>query len=223
MRSHREEDWEKIVALMQQAELERLPDQEILQGTYELSDAFYGRMERLQKKMRRKEKRRKWCTAAAAVAVVAAATAVVVYPQGIVEAGKRIMLWKNGFAQFHFKEQAEFQGLPRYTLEYVPDGYELEMDEYYENAGILLYSNGKKDWCFSYSLSDSDISVNNENVNFSLLKLDDGKEIYYFEAMDDNVDSDMEWLSKDGNVAFSITGRLSKEEMLKILRGVSEK
>lgn len=62
MRNHEEEELKKIVALMQEVEREKLPDQETLCKMYELSDTFYERMARLQKQMAGKEKFRKQCS-----------------------------------------------------------------------------------------------------------------------------------------------------------------
>ena len=222
MRNHKEEDLKKMIRLMQEKELEQLPDQETLQKTYELSDAFYDRMSRLQKRMARKEKFRKQCSVAAAAAAAFILVLFASHPQAVAEAGRSIMSWEKDFAAFHFKEESDLTVIPRYTLGYVPDGYELKMDEYYENMGVIFYSDGGvNEWHFAYSVSDADIWADNKDLSFSILKWN-GKQIYYLEAINDTEASHMEWLSDDGNIAFSIHGCLSKEEMLKIIEGIKE-
>lgn len=210
------------MGLMQQAELEELPDEEALQKTYDLSDEFYARMGGLKKQTAKKEKLRKRCKMAAAAAASFILVCSVAYPQGIVEAGRIIMSWEDDFVEFHFKDKCDLAVIPRFTLEYVPDGYEMKMDEYHENLGIAAYTDGEKEWHFVYSVSDASLGVDNKDVVFSILE-QDGKEIYYLEGKDKTVESHMEWLSDDENIVFSIHGCLSKEEMLKIVEGVKEK
>lgn len=194
MKNHKEEDLKEILGLMQDKELEQLPDKETLQKTYELSDSFYGRMSQLQKRMARKEKFRKHCSAAAAVAAAFVLVFLVVYPAAEIA--------------------------PMYTLEYVPDGYELESDYFNENIGVISYFDGENYLRFSYCISDAGIQLGGEG--FSILK-QDGKQIYYFKSTHKDVQSGMEWLSDNEHVAFGISGHLSKEEMLKVMKGVKEK
>lgn len=196
MKNHKEEDLKKILGMMQDKELEQLPDKETLQKTYELSDSFYGRMSQLQKRMARKKKFRKHCSAAAAVAAAFVLVFLVVHPAAEIA--------------------------PMYTLEYVPDGYELESDYFYENIGVISYFDGENYLRFSYCISDAGIQLGGEGAGFSILK-QDGKQIYYFKSTDKDVQSGMEWLSDNERVAFGISGHLSKEEMLKVMKGVKEK
>lgn len=195
MRKYKEEELKKIVELMQESELEQLPNKETLQKTYKLSDTFYDRMSGLQKRMVRKEKFKKQCSVAAAVFAL---LFFVLHPQVTADV------------------------VPRYTMEYVPDGYELESDDYYENEGVIIYSNGEDNLRFLYYISDAGIQIDSNNIDYSVLE-QNGKRIYYFESSDKNMQSDMQWLSDDENVAFNIHGCLSKKEMLAIMEGIKEK
>ncbi len=53
--------------------------------------------------------------------------------------------WYNGgccsrdHVSYNFYEGTDIDIVPRYTLGYVPEEYELDADEYYEDGGIVSY------------------------------------------------------------------------------------
>lgn len=219
----KEDDWKELVTQMQETQLDALPQREVLKESYTLSDSFSDRMDGLLKQMRRKRlyaKARSCVLGAAAAGVLFVS---VFYPRGITEAGRRVMTWLEDFAEFKFQDDWEWTEVPEYMLSYVPDGYEAVEEIIEEISGVRVYSNGMDEWVFWYGPGDSEIGLNNEGVDFSVLKAEDNREIYYFEATDGRSDNCMMWLSGDKGMAFTITGLLPKEEMLKIRDGVAEK
>ncbi len=219
----KEDDWKELVTQMQETQLDALPQREVLKESYTLSDSFSDRMDGLLKRMRRKRLYAKARSCALGAAAAGVLFGSVFYPRGITEAGRRVMTWLEDFAEFKFQEETSLNSVPEYMLSYVPDGFELQVDEYYETSGILAYFNENNRLCFDYVLADAEISLNNEGVDFSILKTGDNREIYYFEATDGFSDNCMMWLSEDEQIVFTITSMLPKEEMLKIREGVAQK
>jgi len=222
MKDMKETDWKKLMMQIQEIQIQDLPDEERLHKIYRLSDSFYASMRQLSKRMRRREMYAKACSCAAAAAAVLAVLFSVTHTHEIVEAGRRVMVWMEDFAEFKFQENSDVTAVPEFKLNYVPEGYELVMEEKYEVTGLYLYSNGTDEWMLWYGPSDSEIGLNNEGVDYFILKSDDGRDIYYFEATDGTSEHSLLWISKDGMIAYTITGMLPKEEMMKIHTGINE-
>ena len=214
-------DLKNLICKIHEQEIAELPPREVLQGKYQLSDVFHQRMKRLSHKVDRK---RQWH--AAARYVVAAAAVVVLlfsiaHPQYLVEAKDKIMEWYSNHVEIQFKEDTGRLTIPKYEMEYVPEGYELVEDAYYEaGAGLVVYMNNDLPLYLDYELSDSGVSMNNEGVEFLTIEGNTGDTIYYFQAVEEGRNSTMTWLSEDGNISLTIMGVLNKEEMLKIQENV---
>lgn len=219
MKDMKDTDWKEVITQMEEVRLHDLPDEEWLHHTYTLSDSFYCGMRRLTKRMRRQAAYARVCACVAAGAAVFLVLILATHPQEAAEAARRVMVWMEDFAEFKFQEDSEVSTIPAFTLNYVPEGYELVMEENHEVTGLQLYSNGEDEWMFWYGPSDASIGLNNEGVDFSIIEIGDGRKAYYFEATDGVSDNSMLWLSKEETIVFTITGLLSKEEIIKICKG----
>ncbi len=191
MKDMKDTDWKEVITQMEEVRLHDLPDEEWLHHTYTLSDSFYCGMRRLTKRMRRQAAYARVCACVAAGAAVFLVLILATHPQEAAEAARRVMVWMENFAEFKFQEDSEVSTIPAFTLNYVPEGYELVMEEYYEIAGIIIYAYGENRFCFNYGISDAEIGINNEGVDFSIIEMEDGRVVYYFKATDGVSDNSM--------------------------------
>lgn len=216
-----EDNYKKLICAMHEAEIKRLPAKEELQEKYTLSDTFYHRMKRLIAKQNRKKKWKNCANYVAAAAIVIIVLLSISHPQYLVNAKNAFMKWFDNHAEFHFKENTGLTEIPRYEMEYVPEGYVLQEDNYIkEGMGLVVYTSETEMLTFDYELSDSNTNMNNEDVTFSIIKGNKGDTIYYFECEDMSRESSMMWLSEDENVLFTIIGVFDTEEMLKMQESV---
>lgn len=208
---------EQLITDIHNTEMSRIPENKILKDKYHLSDTFYQKMNSLLKKVDKKEKRIIYSKYIAAVASIIFVLGALSHPQYLVEAKDSIVEWFQNHVNIHF-EKEDITIIPHFELGYIPEGYEQVIDEYYaEGMGVIAYENENKEFSLSYEFSSSDLNLNNEGVEFSTFRLDDGMVIFYFESVEEGTDSTMTWLSKDDNVVFTLIGTLSKDEMIKIV------
>lgn len=216
-----EEELKEIVTKIHELELQSIPDNDVLKEKYTLSDTFYAKMERLIKKHERNEKRKSRRRFIAAASVVIIILFSVSNPRYIVKACENIMRWFEDHVEIHFREESDTGQIPEYHLNYVPEGYELEQNIYYEISGLQVYWKEDELLTFEYSVSSGDICVDNEEMEYIQLKTENGETIHYFKALDDKASS-ITWLSNDGDVMFTIVGKLAEEELLEMQKNIVE-
>jgi hypothetical protein len=105
------------------------------------------------------------------------------------------------------------------TLGYIPEGFTLASEvrekEYYSAA----YVNDKNQYIkFQYALINGNISVNNEDAEYSQLH-DDGTIYHVFESYDKTLSSTVLW--DNGEQLFCIFGVINTDELLKIAKNVT--
>lgn len=210
-----------MVSLVHEYELSLIPDNHELQKRYQLSDEFYQKMERMiegqEKKARRKKIRQFAAVAAAAVLVLFGVT----NPQTISKAGQWLIRWYDDHSSFQFVEDAGHIEVPRYELGYVPEGYKLELDDYFAGGEDILYYNDEgKCLNFSSGLISYGLEVDNKNKDFLKITGSRGEIIYYLRARNPEDESSMTWISEDGTLKFCLVGSFSQEELLKIQREI---
>lgn len=214
-------DLKNLICKIHEREMAPLPPREVLQGEYQLSDVFHQRMKLL---CHRVDRKKLWHTAVRYVIATAAVVVLlfsIAHPQYLVEAKDKIIEWYSNHVEIQFKEDTGLLTIPKYEMGYVPEGYELVEDAYYETGtGLIVYSNNEMNIGLGYELSDSGTSMNNEEVDFLTIEGNTGDTIYYFRAKEEGRNSTMTWLTEDGNISLTIMGVLSKEEMLKIQENV---
>lgn len=104
---------------------------------------------------------------------------------------------------------------------YIPEGYKLRQAFYGDYNVDLIYNNADDmDIQYGYGTKDgTEISINNERVNFSE-RMIEGVTYYVYEATIDNDYSDVIWCNF--NYVFMLRSQLSADEIVKIAESVSE-
>lgn len=218
-----DEELKSLIGKLHQAEMSQLPSKEELQGRYRLSETFDQKMNRLIQKQKSKAKRTAYAGYVAAAAAVVVLLFSIFHPQYLVEARKQFMKWFDNHAEFHFKDETSLTEMPKYEMGYVPEGFELVEDNYYEmGMGLVVYQKGEEVLYLDYEVSDANSSINNEGVTFTIITGNRGDTIFYFCSEDKSRLSTMTWLSEDGNISFTIAGIFDKEEMLKMQESVKK-
>lgn len=69
---------------------------------------------------------------AAACAAVVMILFMVARPNAVAEAARRFMVWMKEMVSFQFEEDTDIVDFPKYELTYVPNGFELEHNLYFE-------------------------------------------------------------------------------------------
>lgn len=209
-----------MVSLVHEYELSIIPDNNELRERYQLSESFYEKMEQMIKGQEKKARRKKIRRFAAAAAAVALILFGVTNPQTISKAGQWLIRWYHDHISFQFVEDAGNIEVPRYELGYVPEGYRLELDEYFVGGDVLHYNDEGQCLDFSYGAIDDGLEVNNENMDFLKITGSRGEIIYYLRARNPEDESSMTWISEDGLLKFNLMGNFTQEELLKIQKEI---
>ncbi len=209
-----------MVSLVHEYELSLIPDNNELRERYQLSESFYEKMEQMIKGQEKKARRKKIRRFAAAAAAVALILFGVTNPQTISKAGQWLIRWYHDHISFQFVEDAGNIEVPRYELGYVPEGYRLELDEYFVGGDVLYYNDEGQCLDFSYGAIDDGLEVNNENMDFLKITGSRGEIIYYLRARNPEDESSMTWISEDGLLKFNLMGNFTQEELLKIQKEI---
>ncbi len=209
-----------MVSLVHEYELSIIPDNNELRERYQLSESFYEKMEQMIKGQEKKARRKKIRRFAAAAAAVALILFGVTNPQTISKAGQWLIRWYHDHISFQFVEDAGNIEVPRYELGYVPEGYRLELDEYFVGGDVLYYNDEGQCLDFSYGAIDDGLEVNNENMDFLKITGSRGEIIYYLRARNPEDESSMTWISEDGLLKFNLMGNFTQEELLKIQKEI---
>lgn len=209
-----------MVSLVHEYELSIIPDNNELRERYQLSESFYEKMEQMIKGLEKKARRKKIRRFVAAAAAVALILFGVTNPQTISKAGQWLIRWYHDHISFQFVEDAGNIEVPRYELGYVPEGYRLELDEYFVGGDVLYYNDEGQCLDFSYGAIDDGLEVNNENMDFLKITGSRGEIIYYLRARNPEDESSMTWISEDGLLKFNLMGNFTQEELLKIQKEI---
>ena len=223
MREKSEYEMKEIMKQTLFFELAQIPEDAELKSKYTLSEVFYKKMHRLMKKEERRARIVKYTKYIAAAASIIVLLFVLSHPTYVAQAKEQIIRWFETYTNIQFSEEAMMKTIPEYKLGYVPEGYALEREEYYDDAGIILYTNGEHQIDLFYGTSDASIDINNEQAEYYRLKGSDGETMEYFKSLNPKRKSTLTWLSNDGNVTFSLGGILDKEELIEIKNQIEEK
>ncbi len=200
-----------------------LPDEELLQECYRLSDLFHQRIAHLIRAQTEKAKRREWRRGIGAAAAVLLLLFWLGNPGLVAEAANRVFEWLSDHVSFQFKEDTDINWIPRYRIGYVPEGYELVEDVYFEDGalgGIRYYkARGNKYIDLSYLVIDGGLAVDNNKKELIYLKGKNNQKIYYLKG--ENNDSSFTWCSEDGTTKFNLSGFLTEEELMKIYESIT--
>ena len=205
---------------MHEYQMSQIPPKEILEEKYQLSEIFYQKMDRLLGKQEKKVRFRRIRHGITAAAVVGIILFSVANPQYVAEAANRVIRWFADHVSYNFYEGKDIDIVPRYTLGYVPEGYELDADEYYEDGGIVSYiDNIENRITFLYGVTSSETNLDNEQKDYMILEGSNGETIHYLRAWDGEESSIM-WVNQDKTIDYCIIGILSEEELLKVQKNI---
>lgn len=205
---------------MHEYQMAQIPPKEVLEEKYQLSEIFYQKMDRLLRKQEKKVRFRRIRHGITAAAVVGIILFSVANPQYVAEAANRVIRWFADHVSYNFYEGKDIDIVPRYTLGYVPEGYELDADEYYEDGGIVSYIDNRENRItFLYGVTSSETNLDNEQKDYMILEGSNGETIHYLRAWDGEESSIM-WVNQDKTIDYCIIGVLSEEELLKVQKNI---
>lgn len=221
---YNDDELKSLVKRMHEYEMSKLPSKDELEETYTLSDTFYKKMERLIKRVEHKSKVRQTKGYIAAGIALVLLLISLANPEAVVKACNQVMRWFEDHANFKFSQDVGVSEISQYELTYVPQGYEVALEEYCENAGLIYYLSGDDMVLLSYGVADGSLSVNNEGVELIMLE-DENGELYYFKSLSEEKDNQLVWVSEDGTVSFAlfVPYSLGEEELFKVKDGIQIK
>lgn len=205
---------------MHEYQMAQIPPKEVLEDKYQISEIFYQKMDRLLRKQEKKVRFRRIRHGITAAAVVGIILFSVANPQYVAEAANRVIRWFTDHVSYNFYDGKDIDIVPRYTLGYVPEGYELDADEYYEDGGIVSYIDNRENRItFLYGVTSSETNLDNEQKDYMILEGSNGETIHYLRAWDGEESSIM-WVNQDKTIDYCIIGILSEEELLKVQKNI---
>lgn len=223
MKDNFDNELKAIVTKMHELELDNIPCLEELKEKYVLSDVFYRKMDNLAVKVTQKRNIGffiKYVSMAAAIMILIWGLA---NPTIVLDAYEEVIQWFEEHTSFQFKQDAGEIVVPEYEVGYVPQGYELELEEYDGFTGTKIYRKEEKLLIIDYGPADGNINLDSEGKTYHTIKGNKNDTIYYFESKDDNKMSTMTWLPEDEDVVFNVIGYLSKDELLQVHENIREK
>ena len=170
-------------------------------------------------------KLQRWTVAAVLLLVLCGYTVLFV-PQVRVWAINILSAWHEEYLEYSFtyKGTKVELTLPEIEVTYMTQGYVLVCDETWLGLSRSIEYNNVEDVMLfidvAVVMDGMDRYFNNEYQKMQYVNLADGTEASLLEAVEEGRTSSLVWTNKAGTIAFSIVGRLPKEEMLKIVNGI---
>lgn len=188
---------------------------------YEVSPDFKEKILSLAspKKRDKKTARRIICISAAMLALAAGAMSAEAFRNPVKDFVVQFFE-KFSSADFDAKKALPPQDIKEFSPTWLPDGYRLESSEKTNDFFRLAYKNpnGEK-FVFKQTLATGSIMFDTENGSKKVEKLKIGDcEAFFYSS--DNL-STLYW--SDGICLFSLSGDISKEEMIKVAESTKEK
>lgn len=216
-----EQKIERLVRHMFEAELCYMEDWLKMHKPVEFSDVFEQGMQRLVKSQRRNYQIR---TAARYVLTAAAVLLILLCltnPGYIAKAWDVLVKWHSTHLEVDVPN-AEWTGaVPRYELTYVPEGFELVMEDCDEIfGGIFVYKNGEQQIQFHYSTGGGSHNYDNERSEILTIQDTEGNDVLWVKYGDGG--HSMLWRSKEG-LMFSLNADVAEEELFRIKDGIKVK
>lgn len=220
LRIREEQRIERVVRLMFEAELYSMEHSEKPREPVVFSDIFERRMERLIGWQRRKYQIRsavRYILSAAAVLLI---ILCLTNPGYIAKAWDVLVKWHSTHLEVDMPDTEWTGAVPIYELTYVPEGFEVVIEDCDEMGGVILYGSEEKEICVIYSMSGGNHNYDNEHSEISIIKDEEGVEILLVEFEDGGYS--MLWRSKEG-ITFSLDADVPKEELFRIKDGINVK
>ena len=136
--------------------------------------------------------------------------------------GKVLVEWYEKFTSFTFREDVGVIDDKDWTINYLPEGYVMEINEVLGRVRYMEFANAQGDTIkFSYQPESdgTEIFVDNENHEIYSSEIS-GDEAYIISATDDEFDNGIIWIR--GGYAFDLWGRVEMEELKKMIESILE-
>ncbi len=186
---------------------------------HDFSEIFNRKMDKLILHEKSYQARNSFIRILVSIIIVLTLTSLIIKPDIYANAARKIYELYDHFYKVQFQDDPSINGVKKYELDYIPDGWTLQEEYYYDDMGGSWYVRGNEIIDFSYGLSDSISQINCEGVHYEEFDMDDGTHIYYLQS-DGEKPSTMQWLSSDNTTMFTLAAPLNKEEMIKIIQNI---
>lgn len=209
-------------------EIDSIPTNEQLANIYTFSPEFEMRMKKLFIKDRRRSllkdtmlySRR---VASVLIIVLGLLFGTLLFNTEVRAAvGKVLVEWYEKFTSFTFNADKVIDEKKDWTLNYLPEGYELKNYEVLGRITNIEFTNNQGDKIrFSYRPEEgiTNISVDNENHEISSYVILD-KEAFSITAVNDKFDNGLIW-NMEGHT-FDLWGKIPVDELKKVAESISE-
>ena len=118
----------------------------------------------------------------------------------------------NGHAEIYTEKQSGFLK-NELTVNYIPDGFELQKNEKNKNDHLQQYANGEYFFTISKQSDYDIIDVNSENMNAEEITVNN---ITYIVICNETNGGNILWF--DNDMLYILDGNISKDELLKIAK-----
>lgn len=215
-----EQKFERLVRLMFEAELCNMENGAGTRKPVAFSDAFEQGMQRIIKSQRQRYQIRAAVRYALAAAAVALLVVCLTNPEYIAKAWDVLVKWHSTHLEVDMPDTEWTGAVPEYELTYVPEGFELVMEDCDEFGGIILYENGENYFRLSYSLAGGNYKYDNEHSEISIIEDKKGNTVLFIRYEEGGYS--LLWSSED-EIMFSMYALVTEDELFKIKDGIKIK
>lgn len=215
-----EQKFERLVRLMFEAELCNMENGAGTRKPVAFSDAFEQGMQRMIKSQRQRYQIRAAVRYALAAAAVALLVVCLTNPGYIAKAWDVLVKWHSTHLEVDMPDTEWTGAVPEYELTYVPEGFELVMEDCDEFGGIILYENGENYFRLSYSLAGGNYKYDNEHSEISIIEDKKGNTVLFIRYEEGGYS--LLWSSED-EIMFSMYALVTEDELFKIKDGIKIK
>lgn len=221
-----DEDLTIATAMVSNAMLRSLPGPEECTGQF--SSQFEEKIEKLKKTAVRKANWKKFArSAVAAILVILIGFSMLCAFNTEVRA--TVITWfKETFETYttYWFSSSEDKILPEYELTWVPDGYEIIIDDVLPESRTIIYQSGNDitaSFSFSYCRAEDDSTSIIYTFDEGYIVEDiiiNGHNGEFYQSVDGIESHALVWLNEDHNTINTIMAYLSKDEIIKIANNI---
>lgn len=215
-----EQKMERLIRVMFEMELCNMENEVGMRKPVAFSDDFQQGMQQLIKSQRQRYQIRTAVRYALAATAVLLVLLCLTNPGYIAKAWDVLVRWHSTHLEVDMPDTEWTGAVPEYELTYVPEGFELVMEDCDEFGGIILYNEGERQIRLGYSVGGGNYNFDNEHSEISVVKDKEGTEILLV-AFEGGRYS-MLWKSKE-ELTFSLDADVEEKELFKIKDGIKVK
>lgn len=215
-----EQKMERLIRVMFEMELCNMENEVGMRKPVAFSDDFQQGMQQLIKSQRQRYQIRTAVRYALAATAVLLVLLCLTNPGYIAKAWDVLVRWHSTHLEVDMPDTEWTGAVPEYELTYVPEGFELVMEDCDEFGGIILYENGENYFRLSYSLAGGNYKYDNEHSELSVIEDKEGNTVLFIRYEEGGYS--MLWESED-EIMFSVYARVTEDELFKIKDGIKIK